>query len=239
LGVNRLSLGVQSFNNKKLQFLGRTHSAKMAINGIEMAKKIGFSNISIDIIYNTAIDNKKLLKNDIDIAISLGVSHISGYSLTIEKGTKFFKSNNKNLSNRDFSKFVIENIVNSGLKQYEISNFGKISKHNFGYWQYKNYIGIGSGAVGFLNNRRIYPNKSIKAYIKNPLEFKEEFLTEKDILTEKLFLGFRSIIGVKKSLIQNKKINTLLNEGLIVEKGDRYYNTNFLIADEITLFLID
>ena len=89
LGINRISFGVQSFNEKKLRFLNRNHSPSLAIEAIENAKKAGFDNINLDLIYSTAIDSKKLLLNDLKIAFSLPIPHISAYSLTIEKGTKF------------------------------------------------------------------------------------------------------------------------------------------------------
>ena len=175
LGVNRVSLGVQTFDNNKLSFLGRNHSQQDAIRSIEKASNIGFKNINIDLIYNTVLDTYKLLDNDIKTIFSLPISHVSMYSLTIEQGTPFANQHNIQKENLELTTHLISKVSNK-FPQYEISNFGKPSQHNLGYWQGDNYIGLGSGAVGFLRDKRFYPQKDVKRYIDNPLNIEIEYL---------------------------------------------------------------
>ena len=148
LGVNRISFGVQSFNDEKLKFLNRNHSPSQAINAIQNAKKAGFENINLDLIYSTALDTKELLSQDLKIAFSLPITHISAYSLTIEENTKWEGDFSKRKYDEELEIWFIEKIKEK-FTQYEISNFGKPCEHNLGYWRGDEYIGIGAGAVGF------------------------------------------------------------------------------------------
>ncbi|KIM02751.1 MAG: coproporphyrinogen III oxidase [Sulfurovum sp. AS07-7] len=238
-GVNRISFGVQSFDNQKLKKLGRSHDKDQAIEAILNAKKAGFEHISCDLIYNAANDTKKLLANDIDIALGLPIDHISAYELTIEDGVKFSDADKQ--ENDDLAFFVVQKITGSGFSQYEISNFGKYHcKHNIGYWKLDNYIGIGAGAVGFLNDTRFYPMADIEQYIKNPLNIKEEAIKQDDLLFEKIFLGLRSKVGIKKELLtpaQRKRADILVENKKLSENDTHYFNLNFFVSDEIALYL--
>lgn len=241
LGVNRLSFGVQSFDDAKLHNLGRAHNKLQAIDAIKNAYAEGFEHISLDLIYNVKGDTKELLKKDIDTAFSLPIDHISAYELTIEEGTKF--TNNDRQANDTLAFFVAQEIAKKGFNHYEISNFGTYqSRHNKGYWNLENYIGIGAGAVGFLNDTRLYPSTDIDGYIANPLHIKEERLTSKEILTEKIFLGLRSIIGIEISILPvhiRQKADFLVNSGKLTKSATHYYNKNFFLSDEIALYLMD
>ncbi len=242
LGVNRISFGVQSFDEDKLKFLGRNHSKKSALNSIENAYDSGFENISLDLIYQTIKDTEELLINDIKIASSLPINHISAYSLTLEEGTLFYKKPEVTINSDSLSKFFIENIISYGFPQYEISNFGTYqSIHNLGYWQHKNYLGIGAGAVGFFKNRRFYPLKNVEKYIENPNLQDIEEISKEDLHIETIFLGLRSKIGVMLEEFtkeEKKKVDILLKEKKLTCKGNRVYNTNYLLSDEIVLFII-
>jgi len=241
LGVNRISFGVQSFDKEKLKLLNRAHSPNEAIDAIKKAKKIGYENISLDLIYATLGDSKELLKSDIDMAFSLPVNHISAYALTIEEGTPFEKKPQMSSETLELTSWMFEEIQKHGFKQYEISNFGSYkSLHNIGYWQYKDYIGIGSGAVGKLGLNRFYPTPSVENYIKNPLDIKVEILSEDDIRIERIFLGLRSIVGVDENILNNsekQKAKILVDEKKLNYKNGIFYNTDYLLADEITLFI--
>ena len=243
LGVNRVSFGVQSFQKKKLKGLNRSHSVEDAIESIGVAKTIGFKNISLDLIYNYQDDTKELLGDDIKKAFKLPINHISAYELTIEAGTKFYSRPKSKQDNENLAFFVAEEIQRRGFKQYEISNFGDYqSYHNRGYWELKEYIGLGAGAVGFIENRRLYPTTDIDSYIQNPLNIREESISENELLTEKIFLGLRSIIGVNSSILTDKikKRADFLVEQKKLEKIDGVYqNKNFFISDELALYLID
>ncbi len=242
LGVNRVSFGVQSFNSEKLKKLNRAHNAKEAKTAIINAQKVGFKNISLDLIYATQGDTKELLRKDIFEAFSLPINHISAYALTIEEGTVFEKKPTMSQEKLELTKWLFSAIEEQGFTQYEISNFGQYqSKHNLGYWKYKEYIGLGSGAVGKLKNKRFYPTSSIEDYIQNPLEIKEETLSEEDIVTEKIFLGLRSLVGVDFKLLslkQQEYANILLSEGKLLQKEGKLFNENFLLADELALFIM-
>ncbi len=241
LGVNRISFGVQSFNNEKLKLLNRAHSPQDAKNAVHNAKDIGFKNISLDLIYATYGDTKELLKNDINIAIGLPINHISAYALTIEEGTPFESKPQMAQETLELTSWLFDTIVESGFLQYEISNFGSYqSKHNLGYWKYTDYIGLGSGAVGKLNLDRFYPDTTIEKYIKDPLNIRVEHLSDEDKKIEQIFLGFRSIVGVDKNILNNeeqKRANILVQEKKLKYLNERFYNLEYLLADEITLFI--
>ncbi|WP_428022929.1 radical SAM family heme chaperone HemW [Arcobacter sp.] len=246
LGVNRISFGVQSFNDKKLKYLNRAHNSNSAINAIQNAKCIGFNSINCDIIYGVQGDSFEKLKLDFDIINELNIDHISAYSLTLEEGTKFYNKSKVKIDDEELSYELFNYLNNLGYKQYEISNFSKSktmqSNHNFGYWEYKNYLGVGTGAVGCIDNFRYYPNKSIEKYIENPISYEKEYMDNLDIKTEKVLLGLRSTVGTDLNLFNKKeleKIEILLNENKIFKKENRIYNYNFLLADEISLYILD
>jgi len=237
LGVNRVSFGVQSFDEKKLKKLGRNHSKNQAIQAVNNAYEIGIKNISIDLIYATSFD----VKDDIDIAFSLPINHISSYALTLEENTPFFKRDELTDDSSKLASDFIQQIT-SKFAQYEISNFGDYqSIHNLGYWSGDDYMGIGSGAVGFLKEKRFYPIKDIEKYIKNPLHVEIETLSESDLNTEKIFLGLRSKIGINKDILtkkQKQRCEILIEEKKLTCKDNYLHNSNFLIADEIALYII-
>ncbi|OCL86954.1 Oxygen-independent coproporphyrinogen-III oxidase 1 [Aliarcobacter thereius] len=253
-GVNRVSFGVQSFNDKKLKFLGRNHNRLNAIKAIQNAKCIGFNSINCDIIYGVQDDTFESLKEDFDTIKSLEVEHISAYSLIIEEDTKFFlyekelRKNKKSLKidDEDLSYELFKYLNNLGYKQYEIANFSLKeefeSKHNYGYWSHKEYLGLGAGAVAFIDGKREYTNKSIEKYIENPLYKSFENLENEDIKAEKVLLGFRCKFGVDMSLFTKtelNKIDELIEENRVCIVDNRVYNNNFLLADEISLYILD
>ncbi|MDD4329109.1 MAG: radical SAM family heme chaperone HemW [Aliarcobacter sp.] len=246
LGVNRVSFGVQSFDNDKLKFLGRSHNANSAIKAIQNAKSIGFKGINCDIIYGVQNDTMESLKKDFDTAFSLPITHLSAYSLTIEEGTKFFDRSSVKIDDEELSYEIFDYINKQGFHQYEISNFAKNkeseSKHNYGYWQHKEYLGVGAGAVGYVNQERHYPSKSIEEYIQNPLFFDVEKINLDDVKTEKILLGFRSLNGVEMSLFNEeemKKIDDLIQYDKVYIENNRVFNKNFLLSDELALYILD
>ena len=245
-GVNRVSFGVQSFENTKLKFLGRSHNSNSAIKAIQNANSIGFKGINCDIIYGVQGDTIESIKKDFDVAFSLPITHLSAYSLTIEEGTKFFDRSSVKIDDEELSYEIFDYILKNNFHQYEISNFAKNkeseSKHNYGYWQHKEYLGVGAGAVGYINKQRQYPSKSIEEYIKNPLFFDVEKIDDEDIKTEKILLGLRCSNGVELSLFDDKekqKIDELIQYDKIYIENDKVFNKNFLLADELALYILD
>ena len=246
LGVNRVSFGVQSFDNDKLKFLGRAHNSNSAIKAIQNAKKIGFKGINCDIIYGVQNDTMESMKKDFDTAFSLPITHLSAYSLTIEEGTKFFDRSSVKIDDEELSYEIFDYINKNGFHQYEISNFAKNkvseSKHNYGYWQHKEYLGVGAGAVGYVNQQREYPHKNLEEYIKNPLFTQIEKIDDEDIKTEKVLLGLRCSNGVDLSLFDEKekqKIDELIQYDKIYVENDKVFNKNFLLSDELALYILD
>jgi oxygen-independent coproporphyrinogen-3 oxidase len=242
LGVNRISFGVQSFNDKKLHFLNRSHTANHAIEAILQANKIGFQNISLDLIYGTTLDSKSLLKRDLEIAFSLPINHLSAYSLTIEEKTHFFTTPEVSNDDEEQAIWFTKEIEKRGFPAYEISNFGIYhSQHNRGYWEYKDYIGVGSGAVGFLKDRRFYTQNDIPSYIENPNNLTIEHLNNSAIKEEKILLGLRSVVGFEEELLnddERQKAHHLLEADKLHYHDKRLYNHNFFLADELTLYLL-
>jgi len=242
LGVNRVSFGVQSFNATKLKALNRAHSPQQAKDAIRHAHTLGFKHISLDLIYNYQGDTEALLLHDIETAFTLPIDHISAYELTIEDGTKFSATPEVRQDDDNLAFFVSQHIEHRGFKAYEISNYGTYqSKHNKGYWQIKDYIGAGAGAVGFLKERRFYPTTSIENYIKNPLNITEELLSTDELLTEKIFLGLRSSVGIEKISLNHsmkQRADFLCEEKKLSSTDTHFYNENFFLSDELALYIL-
>ena len=240
LGVNRISFGVQSFDTNKLKLLNRSHSKEDAIDSINNAKEIGFQNLSLDLIYATLGDSKELLQNDLKEAFKLPINHLSAYALTIEEGTVFESKPHMSKETLALTEWFFTQIKQK-FEQYEISNFGSYkSKHNLGYWKYEDYIGLGSGAVGKLDLKRFYPDTNLEKYIQNPLNIRVENLSEEDKKIEQLFLGLRSSVGIDKNILNKSELkNTLIlvKEKKLILLDGTFYNTNYLLADEIALFI--
>ena len=243
IGINRISFGIQSFDEKKLRFLGRIHNSDDIYTSIKNAINVGFENINIDIIYDTKLDDKKMLEFELDNiykAHKMGINHISAYNLNIEKNTKFYKYPNYKKNAPFLMKFFINEIQKIGFEQYEISNFGNICKHNLAYWLGKDYLGCGLSSVSFHKNTRFYTHKNIKNYILDPIFRYEEYLNEDELFLEHLFMGLRSIIGVdinKLNAKQLEKIKILSKNKKIIINNNKIFNTNYLISDELALWI--
>jgi len=177
------------------------------------------------------------------------------YSLTIEENTKFEGDYSKRKEDEELEIWFIEKIKKR-FSQYEISNFGKPCIHNLGYWQGKEYIGIGAGAVGFIklpsskfqvpSNKewrifRYYTQNDVYEYIKNPTKYKIENLKNEDIKKEKIFLGLRSIVGFEEDILndeEKKKVEILIEEKKLYKQENKIYSYDFLLADAITNFIL-
>ncbi len=211
-GINRISLGVQTFNDEILKLTGRNHDEKSIISAIKNIKEAGFKNISIDLIYGLPKQNIKLLEKDLIKAINLEVQHISTYGLKIENNSFFGKNPPDNLPDCDLQAemylFLCEFLKEYGYNHYEISNFSKQgynSIHNCAYWNNKNYYGFGVNASGFENNLRYKNISDFKKYISNPFLKEEEYiLTQKEIIEDEIFLALRLQSGVNINEINNK-----------------------------------
>jgi len=229
-GINRLSIGAQTFNDEILKIISRRHNSLDIEKAVNLAKKAGFNNISLDFIYGLPLQTIKDFENDLLRAISLGVQHISLYGLKIEEGCYFFENMPDDLPDADIQADMYLKAIEilSGLKHYEISNFslsGYNSKHNLNYWDNNNYYGFGVAAHGYINNVRYSNIDNLQDYIKNPLVHKQEnSLSTEEQLEEEIFLGFRKISGINIENI-NKKFNIDFHEkysNIINKYSDKY-----------------
>lgn len=237
-GINRISLGVQTFNNNILKVIGRNHNEQNIYDSVKIIKDAGFSNISIDLIYGLPYQTIEIFKTDLSKAINLDVQHISSYGLKIEENSYFYKKPPQNLPDDEIQAemflYMCNELKNNKFVHYEISNFAKEnfeSKHNCAYWQNKNYYGFGLNASGYELNVR-YRNCSIfEKYILNPLEKDEETtLSEKEILEEEIFLALRLQKGIHIPSLNNKfNIDFKNKYKTILEK---YLKNNLIILDD-------
>lgn len=239
LGANRLSIGVQSFFEDKLNFLQREHHYDDISNAIDIAFSCNITNLSIDLIYDTPQDNKQRIYEEINLASKLPINHISAYSLSIEKDSKLQKQGIKETT-ESFCQEMCLALKEFNFIPYEVSNYSRGYKvsHNLSYWNYEDYIGCGCGAVSKIGNKRFYTQKNLEEYIKNPHYRKQEILNQDAILLEKIFLGLRSEIGVEYSLLNPEKTQLLLQSNQIIQKGDRIFAKDYFLADELTLWLL-
>lgn len=217
LGVNRISMGAQSFNDRTLKILGRVHNANKIYESFSVLRKVGFSNINIDLMFSLPGESVKDTMNSLKKAIALGPEHISYYSLTIEKGTNFYRNKdyldfpNEKEEYQEFSE-GIKLLENAGYKRYEISNFalnGFESVHNIHYWKNLPYFGFGVSAASFLRRSRTQNYFRIKSYCnaisnKTLPERSSEHLAGLHAKAEHLILGLRMIKGVDKDLYYHR-----------------------------------
>ena len=211
LGINRISVGVQSFDNKILNTIGRNHTTNEALDVINMIKNVGFDNFSIDLIYGLPNQTIKNWQDTLDIALNINPAHISLYGLKIEKGSYFYKYPPKNLPNDEMQAKMYKIAINK-LKQkyihYEFSNFAKnenyYSRHNSSYWECKNYYGFGLSASGYVENKRYTNTFNFREYLKNPLKKEYEILNKENMIEEEIFLGLRLTKGIDFNKINNK-----------------------------------
>jgi len=230
LGMNRLSIGVQSFNNEELKVLGRIHTSEEALRSITLIRKTGLRNFSIDLIYGIPIQSFNSWCESLSKAAECSPAHISTYELTPEKGTILFDLINNpplypvsNLkmppedSILDMYNYAIDSMANNGYEQYEISNFAKPGFqciHNLNYWDRGEYIGAGAGSHSFINGVRSRNVEDIHTYI-NQLSrdvIPEEdtiYLTLQDSLREWIFLGLRKTQGISIKRAQNEGLDFL------------------------------
>lgn len=233
-GINRISIGIQSFDDILLKTLGRTHDAKKAQNSIIQAFEGGIDNISIDLMYDLPGQSLKNWQDTLDLAVKLPITHLSLYNLTIEPHTLFYKKQallKKILPSEDESldmyKKAIVTLEENGLKQYEISAFAKDSKisyHNIGYWTFRPFLGFGPSAFSFYEGKRFRNIANLNKYLKllksglTPIDF-EEKLDPLSSLKEALTIQLRLLSGIDLRDFKNLDQDTLTNIKKLIEEG--------------------
>ena len=240
--INRISIGIESFNKKILQTLGRNYNFDIK-KRIDLCKKY-FSNINIDLIYGINGETIDDLKIDLDKFISLDINHISIYSLILENNTKL-KINNYQEIEDDLSRQMYDCICiylkENGYNHYEISNFEKNdthSKHNLTYWNNEKYYGFGLGASGYINSIRYTNTRSITNYLKSKYIKEKEIINKKTDMENFMILGLRKIKGVSEIEFKkryNREIKNIFNTNKLEHKDGYYYinENNLYISNYI------
>ncbi|USI66449.1 radical SAM family heme chaperone HemW [Lactococcus petauri] len=228
--VNRISLGVQSFDDKLLKKIGRTHTEAQVYSSIERLRAAGFENITIDLIYGLPNQTMEMVERDVQKFLELDLPHVALYSLILEDHTVFMNRQRRGRlrlpsddRNADMYEYIIEMLTSKGYSHYEVSNFGKIgyeSKHNMTYWDNAEYYGIGAGASGYLDGIRYKNHGPVHHYLREENKrVNEEILTRKQRIEEEMFLGLRKKNGISIERF-HKKFGQTLEEvyGTIIEE---------------------
>ena len=244
--VNRVSLGVQTFDDKMLKKIGRSHLEKDIYENIDRLKLAGFDNISIDLIYALPGQTMDQVKDNVAKAISLDIPHMSLYSLILENHTVFMNRMRrgklplpKEELEAEMFEYIIAELERSGFEHYEISNFSKPgfeSRHNLMYWDNAEYYGIGAGASGYVDGVRYKNHGPIRHYLSaveaGNARITEEHLNQKEQMEEEMFLGLRKKFGVSMTRFEEKFgrsfdglygeiVRDLVQQGLMQIDGDR------------------
>lgn len=256
--INRLSIGIQSFNNYQLKQMNRRHNANQAVTCIKQAQNAGFTNISTDIIYGLPDLDLKKWEHDLNLMGSLNIQHLSAYHLTFEEGTVFNNMRNKGVlipvleeDSVDQFRFLINWARSNGFEHYEISNFAKpgfYSKHNSSYWQQEVYLGLGPSAHSYNGDKRSWNVSDLDKYLfgvnKGSAYIEFELLTDAEKYNEYLMTWLRTFWGVDIN-----KIGELFGEermhhfekmiAIFVKSGSIYMKNNHAILSDEGVFISD
>lgn len=255
-GINRLSIGIQSFFEEDLQWMNRAHTAQQAIDNLQLAKRF-FENITIDLIYGTPQLTNEKWKQNVETAISLNISHLSCYALTVEPKTPLDKMIKQHKSetvdpDKQSEQFLLlmQWLEQAGYEHYEISNFAKPgwrSRHNSSYWQRKKYLGLGPSAHSFTGTVRQWNIANNNIYIdsinKGIIPFEKEELTAAQQLNEYIMISLRTMEGIKLRTISDE-FNITSKEMLdkskkFIESGLIKFENNSLILTKEGKLLAD
>ena len=258
--VNRVSLGVQTFDNKMLKKIGRSHQEQDIYDNIRHLKQAGFDNISIDLIYALPGQTMDQVKENVAKAIDLDIPHMSLYSLILENHTVFMNRMRrgklplpKEELEAEMFEYIIEELEKGGFEHYEISNFSKPgfeSRHNLVYWDNAEYYGLGAGASGYVDGIRYKNHGPIRHYLEaveaGKARITEEYLTLEEKMEEELFLGLRKKTGVSKARFEEKfgvsfdqrygqVVASLTEQGLLVpdDKQVRMTKRGLFLGDTV------
>jgi oxygen-independent coproporphyrinogen III oxidase len=249
LPFNRLSIGIQSFDDAELKAINRRHSAKQAKDAVKNARNHGFNNISIDLIYALPGQTLNAWEHQLDEAFALDVEHISAYGLTYEKGTALWRQRNKGLVAvvEDEVTLQMYNLMRLKMREknydaYEISNFSKPgfrSQHNSAYWKFIPYLGVGPSAHSFDGASRQWNIASVKKYIEkiasNDIFYEKEILSLQDRYNDYVMVALRTSEGIDLSILKNKFGEEVLETCMNIAK--RFIETDDVVIEANRLFL--
>lgn len=268
LGINRLSMGIQSVKNENLKLLGRIHTYEDFLESYCMAREAGFDNLSGDLISSLPGQTLAEWKEELEILMETPLEHVSVYQLIIEEGTEFYKKYGEceellpdEETSREIYLWTGKYLKSRGFEQYEISNYareGKQSAHNLRYWERKDYLGLGLGAASMIRNMRMSNTRDwdkYMAYCRDPGKIREEVevLEESGQMEEFMFLGLRKTRGISKKefrrtfgkdidLVYEKTLEKYLKNGMLQESGDRIFlsEEGILLSNQVFAdFLFD
>jgi oxygen-independent coproporphyrinogen III oxidase len=250
-GVNRISIGVQSWDPEMLLRLGRVHSAQQAERSVHIVREAGFTNLNLDLIFGVPGQSIETWQRTVEKTVSLAPEHISAYCLTFEEDTEFFRRFQSGDITQDaeqdasFYEFTMANLATAGYGQYEISNYAKPGcecLHNLAYWLGRNYLGLGPSAFSTIGERRWQNTPDTSRYIEQlrssiePINFKEH-VSDQVREAEGIAFGLRTAIGVSASKMTRwtSELDALRQEGYIQEENARIRLTakGRMVADSI------
>jgi oxygen-independent coproporphyrinogen III oxidase len=251
IGVNRVSLGVQSWNDKTLRFLGRRHNAKQSKTALELASAEGISNISADLIYGIPGQTPEQFREDLETMFSFPIKHLSAYHLTIEEGTRFgkMKEQGKLIETDEETSISMFSILTSecakrGFVHYEISNFaqeGFFSLHNSSYWKQVLYLGLGPSAHSFNGHSRQWNISNVKKYInsinKGVVPFEMEELDIRTMFNEYVMTSLRTMWGIDLDFVERRFDREMAD--YLVNISDRLVRYGLIVNNKKTLVLTD
>ena len=239
-GVNRISMGLQSAVDSERRILGRLSDRNQVENAVKTAQKVGFDNITLDVMLGIPEQTEKSLNETLDFCISLGVPHISAYMLKLEENTHFYKNQHKyNFPDDDLTADLYlqmcETLENNGIMQYEISNFAKNgfeSQHNLKYWRCEEYLGLGPSAHSFLDGKRFYYDRNFNEFMNGNSPIQDGFGGD---FTEYAMLVLRLVEGLDENKVFEKFGYNIPNE--LYEKSKIFIDNGYMTNEDNTLKL--
>ncbi|NKB70992.1 MAG: radical SAM family heme chaperone HemW [Candidatus Latescibacteria bacterium] len=262
LGCNRLSIGVQAFNDCDLKILGRVHSAAEAEQAVDLGRRAGFDNISLDLIWAVPGSPLNRWHATVERALALEPDHISAYALTIEEGTVFAQRQQQGRlspvaedGQAELFEWTAQRLIAAGFEHYEVSNFarpGRRSRHNWGYWTGAEYLGVGLSAHSYIDGRRSWRTRGLMDYIEaveagGEVEDGHEEIDAETARRERVWLGLRTDVGVRldtderRVLQGSERFRALIEADLAGWQEDhlRLTGKGFLVADALGVELTD
>lgn len=250
LGFNRLSIGIQSLNDRLLTLIGRRHSAAQAIEVVHEARQAGFRNLSVDLIYGLPGQTMQDWKDDVARVLSLSTEHLSAYCLSYEEGTPLTRMRDrKEVTETDedtlnaMYDYLVETLEQNGLMRYEVSNFalsGYESQHNSSYWNGTRYLGLGAGAHSFDGQSRQWNKSDLPTYLSGKDYFERELLSEEDRYNELVMLSLRTREGLDLESVSDKfQEHVHKIAGSSVENGLLARNGNRLVATQKGIHILN
>ena len=254
IGVNRISMGVQTFSDDLLGFLGRRHNSRQAIDAVQVCHQAGIDNVSIDLMYGLPGQTAAIQQHDLEVATSLDVRHISSYCLSYEEGSPLYHMRaEKRITpiEDDICAAMYDRMCNhlhnAGFNHYEISNFcrpGYHSRHNSSYWDGTPYLGLGAGAHSYNRQFRQWNPDNLDAYItaieQGTPQFEAEHLSATDQYNEKIMLSLRTAQGLNLTTLTSQDRLFVLNSAQpFIGQGELVLNENYLCIPESGMFISD